>query len=60
LQTYLDHEYRYVCKSGFSTYVRRDELVEAGSVISKNFWPLYPSQRTVAFDIYGCLHKNAK
>lgn len=60
LQTYLQHEDRFVCTSGFFTYVKRDELVKAGSVINKTFWPLYPNQRTVTFDIYGCLHKRAK
>ena len=52
--------HNYVCTSGFDTYVKRDELVKAGSVISKNFWPLHPHQHRVRFDIYGCLHKNAK
>jgi hypothetical protein len=53
-------EYRNLCKAGFSTYVQRDELVKAGSVISKPFWPLYPYQKVVEFDIYGCLQKEAK
>jgi hypothetical protein len=60
LQTYLQHRRAFVCEAGFETYVKRDELVKSGSVITKNFWPLYPHQRTVAFDIYGCLHKEAK
>lgn len=60
LQTYLVHSGRFVCTDGFATYVKRDELIKAGSVLSKDFWPLYPHHRSVAFDIYGCLHKDAK
>jgi hypothetical protein len=45
---------------GFVPYVRRDELVRAGSVISKTFTPLYPGQTVANFHIYGCLERNAR
>lgn len=48
------------CTEGFSQYVAKDELVKAGSSITKSFTPLYPQQTAVVFDIYGCLQKAAK
>eukprot|EP00775_Hariotina_reticulata_P011136 gene11136-11289_t len=59
-KVWLPHKQRYRCVDGFSPYVAKDELVKSGSVISKGFVPLYPAQTGVNFDIYGCLHKNAK
>jgi hypothetical protein len=50
----------YRCLHGFVRYVKRDELVRAGSVISKTFTPLFPNQSGVSFDIYGCLDRNAR
>jgi hypothetical protein len=61
MQTYVQHKQSYVCTAGFTTYVQRDELVKAGSVVSvSNFSPLYPYSQETVFDIYGCLHKTAK
>jgi len=60
LQTYIPHRYDYFCDEAFVTYVKRDELIKAGSVVSNIFFPMNPFQRSAEFEIYGCLHKHAK
>jgi len=41
-------------------YVKRNELVRSGSVITKCFTPLYPNQSVASFHIYGCLSERAR
>lgn len=60
LQTWLHHKQAFRCLHGFVPYVRRVELVRAGSVISKTFTPLYRNQSLANFHIYGCLTRNAR
>jgi hypothetical protein len=48
------------CIDGLHQYVAKDELVKAGSSITKSFSPLYPDQTAAVFDIYGSLQKSAK
>lgn len=60
LQSWLTHKQAYRCLDGFCRYVAKDELIKSGSVISKTFFPLYPNQTGVVFDIYGCLQENAR
>lgn len=60
LQTWLHHKQAFRCLHGFVPYVKRDELVRAGSVISKTFTPLYQNQSVANFHIFGCLTRNAR
>jgi hypothetical protein len=60
LQTWLHHKQAFRCLHGFVPFVRRDELVRAGSVISKTFTPLYQNQSVANFHTYGCLTRNAR
>ncbi|KAF6254621.1 hypothetical protein COO60DRAFT_300966 [Scenedesmus sp. NREL 46B-D3] len=59
-RVWLPHKQGYRCIEGFHQYVAKDELVKAGSSITKSFRPLYPEQTSVVFDIYGSLQKAAK
>jgi hypothetical protein len=60
LQTWLQHKQALRCLHGFVPYVKRDELVRAGSVMTKAFTPLYADQTVANFHIFGCLNRDAR